>query len=353
MIVKKILIIIFLVTCSYSGIKEEFPSYKYIFTKLDIDLNYINNQDFINFVNKNKSEFRKRFIKSLQNGYLVIPTLKNILKQKNMTPIMIYLSIVESELKMNAISTSQASGLWQFIPSTAKYLKLKINHVVDERLNPIKSTETAVKYLNKINSRFNKWYVTIMAYNFGEGATSRGIIKTGSSNIEKLLNKNNRNISHQAKKYLKKIILMAMIGENYLFKKNDMIGSYVNDIKSDILSSVKTKTKNRIQRVASVLDLNLNLLNYINLHIKTNRIYKQKVYSLNIPSSKESNFKRMFNSTTFNKNNFIYYNVRRGDSLRSISQRLRINVLDIEKVNKQVKVSPIYIGQVLLIPRYK
>lgn len=260
--------------------------------------------------------------------------------------------MVESALKINAVSTSQASGLWQFIPSTAKYLKLEMNRNRDDRLDPVKSTETALKYLRKINSKFNKWYLSIMAYNFGAGATSRGIKKTGSSDIRVLLDKRNRNISHQAKKYLKKIVLMAMIGENYLFKKNDMIGASMNNIKSEIITPVKTKSKSSLSRVASTLDINQNLLKYINSHIKTNKIYQKSNYSLNVPNSKKVMFQRMFNSTKFNKNNFIYYNVRRGDSLKSISRRLRVNVLDIEKINTQVKASPIYIGQVLLVPKY-
>lgn len=349
---KILIIMIFLMTFSYSNIKDEFPSYKYIFTQLDIDLNYINNKDFISFVNKNKNEFKKRFLKSLKEGYFVVPTLKNILKQEEILSLVLYLSMVESGLKLDATSTSQAYGLWQFIPSTAKYLDLKINDNIDERLDIIKSTKTALKYLNKMNARFQKWYLSIMAYNFGEGATSRGIIKTGSSNIEILLDKNNHNISHQAKKYLKKIILMAMIGENYLFKENDIIGSYIHNIKSDILISVETKTNNRISRIANTLNINPNLLQYLNSHIKSDKLYQKRTYSLNIPNSKKMNFKRMFHPTTFNKKNLIYYNVKRGDSLRSISRKLRIDILDIEKVNSQVTVSPIYIGQVLLLPKY-
>ncbi len=85
--------------------------------------------------------------------------------------------MVESGFKTHAVSTSSAGGLWQFVRATAVDEHLRVDDIVDERYDPIKSTNVAIDYLYKIYSRLGKWYLTAMGYNCGAGCVQSLLIR--------------------------------------------------------------------------------------------------------------------------------------------------------------------------------
>lgn len=95
--------------------------------------------------------------------------------------------MTESSLKTRAYSRKKASGLWQFMPETAKQYNLKTDDYVDERRDLIKSTEAASKHLSYLHDRFGKWYLAAIAYNCGGGRLSKAIEKAGSDKLSVLL----------------------------------------------------------------------------------------------------------------------------------------------------------------------
>jgi len=90
-----------------------------------------------------------------------------------------YLAIVESALVANASSPVGAKGLWQFMYGTGKQFDLEINSYIDERYDPIKSTEAACKYLSSLYKTFNDWDLALAAYNSGPGNVSKAIKRAG------------------------------------------------------------------------------------------------------------------------------------------------------------------------------
>ncbi|APQ17340.1 LysM peptidoglycan-binding domain-containing protein [Maribacter hydrothermalis] len=90
-----------------------------------------------------------------------------------------YLSIVESALNPKARSRVGATGLWQFMYGTGKEMKLDINSYVDERSDPIKSTEAACNYLNRLYRIYEDWDLALAAYNSGPGNVNKAIRRSG------------------------------------------------------------------------------------------------------------------------------------------------------------------------------
>lgn len=111
---------------------------------------------------------------------MYFPLFEAALKQKNLPVDLMYLSIVESSLRPTAKSPVGAVGLWQIMPGTAKLLGLRINEFVDERCDPIKSTEAAVKHLFNLNQVYKDWALALAAYNSGAGNVNVAIRKTNS-----------------------------------------------------------------------------------------------------------------------------------------------------------------------------
>ncbi|MDP1765837.1 MAG: transglycosylase SLT domain-containing protein [Methylotenera sp.] len=85
------------------------------------------------------------------------------------------LPMIESAFNPQAYSTSSASGIWQFIPSTGKHFGLKQNWWVDNRRNVTFATDAALEYLQKLYGMFGSWDLALAAYNAGEGTVGRAI----------------------------------------------------------------------------------------------------------------------------------------------------------------------------------
>jgi len=89
---------------------------------------------------------------------------------------------VESSYNPGVQSHAGATGLWQFTRFTGRHY-LRVDHIVDERLDPVKSTDGAARLLQKYYSRLQSWPLTITAYNHGLSGVRRAVRETGSSDI--------------------------------------------------------------------------------------------------------------------------------------------------------------------------
>ncbi len=292
---KTLIILIFSYTALFSSIVEDFPDHNYVLNEFGIDENYIYNRDFQNFVYKNKRKFTKLFIRAVNRGQLIIPTMREIMYQKDISPLFIYLAMVESAFKTHAISSSSAGGLWQFVEKTARGENLIINDYVDERYDPIKATVTAIDYLYKIHDNYlGKWYLTAMAYNCGAGCVQRSIEKAGTDKLSVLINPEANYIRKETRDYIKKILLFALIGENYLFKRDDNLGVIKYKFDNDMITPVRVRPGERLQNIASMLRMDYSILKKINLHLKQDIVPPNSSVRVNIPTSRLYMFRTLY-----------------------------------------------------------
>ncbi len=90
-----------------------------------------------------------------------------------------FLSIVESKLDPNAISRVGATGLWQFMGTTAKIYGLNMDGYVDERRDPIQASYAAAAYLKDAYQQFGDWLLAIASYNCGKSNVEHALEKAG------------------------------------------------------------------------------------------------------------------------------------------------------------------------------
>jgi membrane-bound lytic murein transglycosylase D len=95
------------------------------------------------------------------------------LEARAMPRDLLYLAMIESGFNPKAYSRSRASGIWQFIRETGSRYGLDVNQAVDERNDPVKATQAALKYLSQLHDRFGSWYLAAAAYNTGENRVGR------------------------------------------------------------------------------------------------------------------------------------------------------------------------------------
>jgi len=103
-----------------------------------------------------------------------LPQMEEILKANDIPTDFKYLPLIESAL-LNATSPKKAVGYWQILESSGKELGLEITKEVDERFDPIKSTEAACKYLKKAYGKFGNWTLVAASYNRGMAGVARDL----------------------------------------------------------------------------------------------------------------------------------------------------------------------------------
>lgn len=110
-----------------------------------------------------------------------MPIFEEALEREGLPLELRYLPVIESAMDPNAVSRAGATGLWQIMLPTARGLGLEINTLVDERRDPIASSDAAVKYLKQLYGIYNDWSLAIAAYNCGPGNVNKALTRAGAS----------------------------------------------------------------------------------------------------------------------------------------------------------------------------
>ena len=107
------------------------------------------------------------------------PYLNHILDEieaKNIPGELALLPVVESAFVPDAYSKADASGLWQFIPSTGREYGLQQNDWYDGRRDIYASTKAATTYLKELSQEFEgDWLLALASYNCGKGRVRKSI----------------------------------------------------------------------------------------------------------------------------------------------------------------------------------
>lgn len=108
-----------------------------------------------------------------------MPIFEQALEREGVPLELKYLPIIESALNPDAVSKAGATGLWQFMLPTARGLGMEVSSLVDERRDPIRSSEMAAKLLHQLYNIYNDWSLAIAAYNCGPGNINKALRRAG------------------------------------------------------------------------------------------------------------------------------------------------------------------------------
>ncbi len=129
---------------------------------------------------RDSKQARSYMISSLDRMKKYKPYIEAQLKNNDMPNNLLALPLVESGYNADEKSAMLATGIWQFIPSTAKRFDLTVNSQRDDRLDTQLSTQAALSYLKTLHSQFHDWKLAVIAYEIGEKNTEQLIHATGS-----------------------------------------------------------------------------------------------------------------------------------------------------------------------------
>lgn len=204
------------------------------------DLSICRNKTVREYIYLYMTSGREYTIKSIEKSYIYIDIINNIIRENPDIPAEIsLLPLLESGFEPEAVSRSNAVGLWQFLQSTSSHLGLQSNQWVEERRNIEKSTGAAVRHLRYLKKIFKKWDLALAAYNGGEGQVRRAIDKTGSESIWKLAESGT--LSRETSGYVMRYAALVVI-----YRHQKSLGIY-NEIKvPDEKKTVTVKINSRL-----------------------------------------------------------------------------------------------------------
>lgn len=164
------------------------------------------------WINFYTQEGRQGFQAQLNRGLYYKNQIQAILRSFDLPTNLYYLALIESGFKVNAISSARAVGTWQFMTATAKNYGLRMNDVIDERRDPLRSTIAAALYLKNLRNVFDSWPLALAAYNAGESRIMNIIIRAGTRDYWQL---GTLGVLPSATRvYVPQFVAATIIGEN-------------------------------------------------------------------------------------------------------------------------------------------
>ena len=145
------------------------------------------------------------------------PVLAPILQDEGVPGEIAALVLVESGGQPTALSPKGARGIWQFMPDTARRFGLTINSETDDRLDILKSTRAAARYLHDLHAQFGDWSLALAAFNAGETVVRNAVLRSGSRDFAVLSSK--RFIPAETRAYVP-----AVMAASNLFAPDALLG---------------------------------------------------------------------------------------------------------------------------------
>jgi len=224
----------------------------------------------------------KSFERQMAIAEYYFPLFEEKLSKYNLPLEIKYLAIVESALQPKAKSKVGAGGLWQFMPATGKQYKLNISTYVDERHDPIKSTEAACHYMMNMYAIFGDWSLVLASYNCGPGNVSKAIRRSGGKTdyweIRKYLPRETAN-------YLPAFLATMYI---YEFKKEHGLVPKKAEMTYFETDTVMVKQAMTFKQLSDLLDISEEQLEYLNPIYKSKYIpsIDDEYFYLRLPKNK-------------------------------------------------------------------
>ncbi len=351
----KILLLIFLFfQSSYAFLvtQNNFEEQASVLKSFDIDSSFLKDKIFIS-MKENVDRYRtKHFLKVLEDGNRFVPYLRKMISESGIPKAFLYMAMAESNFTPTAYSKARASGMWQFMPYTAKKFGLKINSYIDERRDPVKSTQAAIKYLKYLHNIFGKWYLAAIAYNCGEGRVKKAIKRAKTDDLTTLLNTKKNYLPRESRLYIRKIIMMESLANNADFIIENNSDYLLNRGTAETFSKVFVKEGTSLSGVASSVGLSTKEMKSYNPQFTYSFVppYNGK-YGIYIPYDKQADFRENYNPKKSNSRFYVYI-IKRGDSLYKISKKYRINYKVIKDFN-HLKSNLLHLKQSIVIPLLK
>jgi membrane-bound lytic murein transglycosylase D len=310
------------------------------------DIPFELNQEVLININYFLNDARGFMTRSLNRGQKYIPIMKAILKQKGLPEDLVYLALIESGYRTEAVSHASAVGPWQFIASTGRRYGLTIDEWVDERMDPIMSTYAAADYLIALYEMFHSWPLAIAAYNSGEGKIMKGMLKPEVDNYWDMA-KADGFLANETKRYVPSFLAVAIIAKDPLAYGLEVIRAEV-----DTWDEVVVPEPIDLTMVAQLASSSLERIKELNPQLKRmSTPPSERDFVLRVPRGSGDSFYQLYAQLpeTQRSNRLVIHLAKRGDTVQSVAARYNLTPEVVTQYNN-LSSPRLTAGQRLVLP---
>ena len=264
---------------------------------------------------------------------------------------LVYLAVIESGMNPLAVSRRKAVGLWQFMAATGRRYGLAVDPWVDERRDPWRATDAAIRMLSELNDRFGSLYLAAAAYDAGPGKIQRGLRRydfgpTQGNDLFFAL-ADERFLRRETRDYVPKLIAAAMIAKEPEKWGFDHIERW-DPLRYD---SIEVNDAVGLDVVARLADTSTDAVLELNPQFVRRVTPPNRSVWVRVPTGHaDSAAARLAVLPPEHRVTFVEHAVKRGETLGQIAVRYHVTVDLILSANRGVKPRSLSTGRVLIIP---
>jgi membrane-bound lytic murein transglycosylase D len=322
----------------------------------DIDVrSYETRERVQHFVGLFTGKVREEFTRSLQRQTRYGAIIRQKLRDGGLPEDMTYLALIESWYDPSAISVAAAVGIWQFMAGTARGVGLRVDWWVDERRDPVRSTEGAVKLLSWLRTQFGSLYLAAAAYDGGDGRISRGLVRyasrlDGVEGEDRFFSlADTKFLRQETRDYVPKIIAAALVG-----KEPARYGVTVDSLAPLAFDTVRVPGGTPLAAVANAAGAGMEAVRELNLHLLRGMTPPGESMWVRVPAGTTGGFGERFAALDAGERTAVQ-NVltKKGQSMSSIARTHGLTARQLGWYNPKVvrlKSGNLAAGQTLFVP---
>jgi membrane-bound lytic murein transglycosylase D len=271
--------------------------------------------------------------------------IADALRKEGLPQDLIYLAAGESAFNPYAVSNMQCVGIWQFSQGTGSLYGLKKDRWVDDRKDPVKSSEAAAHHLKDLYEAFGDWFLVMAAYDSGPLTVQRAIERTGYADYWDL--RRMHALPTETENYVPIFLATALIAKDPM--------AYGFDIPPDpplVMDSVKITTPTDLRLVAELIDHPVDDVVKLNPSLQRwTTPANDPDFVLYLPTGTKDLYERNIASIPPDKR--IWWRAHKvldGETLATIAKQLRISPVSLAEANQMTTTSSLELGTHLVVP---
>ena len=322
----------------------------------DIDVHSYESRDRVErYVRLFSGPAKEHIAAQLERGSRYEPMIRAKLRAGGLPEDMYYLALIESGFDPNAYSRAAAVGMWQFMTSTARDLGMRVDWWIDERRDPVKSTDGAVRFIKDLQEQFGSLYLAAAAYNGGPGRIARGLSRyaddlegtTGDDLFFALADKDY--LRSETREYVPQLIAAALVG-----KEPARYGMSIPSKPPFVYDSVRVGPATPLAGIAKAAGTSVEQIQELNPQILRGVTPPRDSLIVRIPAGAADSFPAAFAELPkSDRIGLTTVETRKGQSMASIAKKAGITTRELATYNphaKRLKSGNLVPGQPVIVP---
>ncbi|MFI5311584.1 MAG: transglycosylase SLT domain-containing protein [Gemmatimonadales bacterium] len=266
-----------------------------------------------------------------------------------------YLALIESWYDPHAYSKAAAVGMWQFMTGTARGVGMRVDWWVDERRDPVRSTEGAVRLLKSLRDQFGSLYLAAAAYNGGDGRVSRGLVRYAGS-LEGVEGEDRfftladtKYLRPETRDYVPKLIAAALVG-----KEPARYGINVESMPPFAFDSVRVSGATPLAAISKATGTDVAAIKDLNPHVLRGMTPPDDTFWVRVPAGAAAGYDERFSALEPGEREaFVRVKSKTGESMSSIAKKHGLSAKQLNWYNPKatrLKSGNLVAGQPILVP---